>query len=100
MENGHCVLDAYPGSSAMIQAYQSLIKLFNDGGSHERKNMAQKLLERTKDKIHPLHYLELQSQYANRLLLDGYEPEVTILLEEILEQCIPKISFGHYRTGD
>ena len=88
MENAHCVLDTYPGSSAMIQAYQSLIKLLMMVAHTKRKNMAQKTLERTKDKIHPLHYLELQSQYANRLLLDGYESEATNLLEEILEQAI------------
>ena len=32
--------------------------------------------------------MELQSQYANRLLLDGYEQESCDLLEEILEQAI------------
>ena len=82
-------LDAYPGSSAMIQAYQSIIKLLNDGEAHDKERIwLKRLLDQSKEKIHPLHYLELQSQYANRLLLDGYEPEATILLEEILEQAI------------
>ena len=82
-------LDAYPGSSAMIQAYQSLIKLLNNGEAHDKERMwLQKFLEKTKEKVHPLHYLELQSQYANRLLLDGYEQEACTLLEEILEEAI------------
>ena len=46
------------------------------------------MIETTHQKVHPLHYLELQSQYANRLLLDGYEQESCDLLEEILEQAI------------